>query len=485
MIRRLAPALAITAALAAFGSSVAAHVGSPDVFVEGQAGPYHLYVTVRPPVVIPGVAEIEILATGAPVKEIRIVPTPLTGAAAQFPPTADRAAPSKDDARRFSGHLWLMTAGAWQIRVSVEGEQGTGMLAVPVPTLPQATTVMGGGLGALLSGLMLILCVGMISIVSAMAREAGLEAGEVPDPRARRRGRIAAGIATVVVAAIVAFGSWWWSAEASRYARYVYKPLQATASLRDGGDLLSISLVDPGWIALRRVDDFVPDHGHVMHLFVLSPDLSRLWHLHPTQVSGTVFEQPLPGIPKGSYEFFADVVHATGIPETITGRLDLPGVPGGLLEGDDSSWEAPQSHTAVDTVPLAGGGSLVWLRDGRPLSAKQLTLFTFRVDDEMGGPASDLELYMGMPGHAVFVRRDRQVFAHVHPSGSAPMAAIEISQKSLAIPASMSGHMAHSGALPSTVSFPYGFPDPGDYRIFVQIRRHGRVQTGAFDAHVQ
>ena len=43
----------------------------------------------------------------------------------------------------------------------------------------------------------------------------------------------------------------------------------------------------------------------------------------------------------------------------------------------------------------------------------------------------DLELYMGMPGHAMFVRRDRRVFAHVHPSGSAPMAALEIGERSL------------------------------------------------------
>ena len=39
-----------------------AHVGSPDVFYEGMAGPYRLLVTIRPPIVIPGVAEIEIRA---------------------------------------------------------------------------------------------------------------------------------------------------------------------------------------------------------------------------------------------------------------------------------------------------------------------------------------------------------------------------------------------------------------------------------------
>ncbi len=106
-------------------------------------------------------------------------------------------------------------------------------------------------------------------------------------------------------------------------------------------------------------------------------------------------------------------------------------------------------------------------------------MFTFRVEDGAGQPASDLELYMGMPGHAIFVRRDRRVFAHVHPSGSAPMAAIEI-----AMPASQSH--AHPGTgLPATVSFPYGFPEAGDYRIFVQVKRSGRVLTGAFDAHVE
>ena len=37
-----------------------AHVGSPDVYYDGYAGSYHLLVTVRPPLVIPGLAEIQV-----------------------------------------------------------------------------------------------------------------------------------------------------------------------------------------------------------------------------------------------------------------------------------------------------------------------------------------------------------------------------------------------------------------------------------------
>jgi hypothetical protein len=500
-----------------------AHIGSPDVFLEAQAGPYRVFVTVRPPHAIPGVADVDILTTSDDVRDVRIVPLPLTGPGAQFAPVADRTARSAEDPRLFTGHLWMMGAGAWQVRVTIAGDRGDGTLSVPVPTLPQSTLAMSRALRATLVGLMLLLAAGFVGIISAMAREAALAPGEPLDRRARVRGRIAGGIAAVIVGAIVFLGNGWWSAEALNYDRYVYKPLTALASVTDEARL-KLYLSDPGWIASRRLDDFVPDHGHRMHLFVVSPALDRLWHLHPAETATGIFDQPLPQMPVGDYELFADVVHATGVSETVTGRLRTIPMQGAPLSGDDSEWSETDARltpdasddtrvrlkadtteartgtataTATATPAVSGfsqsvkssrtvdGGRIVWVRDETRLEPKKLTLFTFRVEDASGQPARDLELYMGMPGHAIFVRRDRKVFAHVHPSGSAPMAALQI-----AMPAGAS-HAAHDmdsrqfqSQSPSTVTFPYGFPEPGDYRIFVQVKRTGRVVTGVFDATV-
>ncbi len=66
------------------------------------------------------------------------------------------------------------------------------------------------------------------------------------------------------------------------------------------------------------------------------------------------------------------------------------------------------------------------------------------------------------------------------------MAAMQIGERSLrgAASAASQDHTHPAGGLPPVVSFPFGLPEPGDYRIFVQIKRGGRIDTGAFDARV-
>jgi len=85
------------------------------------------------------------------------------------------------------------------------------------------------------------------------------------------------------------------------------------------------------------------------------------------------------------------------------------------------------------------------------------------------------------------VKRDLCVFPHVHPAGSAPMAALMLvgSQTSDSAQAAHAMPGMPATSIPAEIKFPYGFPQPGDYRLFVQIKRSGQVETGVFDAHAE
>jgi hypothetical protein len=100
---------------------------------------------------------------------------------------------------------------------------------------------------------------------------------------------------------------------------------------------------------------------------------------------------------------------------------------------------------------------------------------------------------MGMAGHAAFVKTDGTVFAHTHPEGSAAMAAMTLANGDSAAGGPSDGamdampgmQMASSKPLSNAVDFPYGFPTPGRYRIFIQIKHGTTIETGSFDTNVQ
>lgn len=479
---------------------LSAHVGSPDVFYEGGAGPYLLFVTVRVPQVIPGVAEIQIRSESGDVRAIHVVPLRLAGPGSNLPPTPDLAERSKDDPQFFTASLWLMESGALQVRVLVDGAKGQGELSVPVPSSAQRTLPMQKPLARLLLALMLFLAVGVVFIVGAIVREGNLEAGEIPDSSHQRHARVVMLVTAILVAAILYLGKAWWSSDAAEFQRKVdfFKPPVAALELVDSHRLeIRAQRTDIKSPAYVRLGEVLPDHAHLMHLFLLRvPELDRMWHLHPNPTEGGGFAVDLPDLPAGHYRVFADVVDPRGYPWTLVGSIDLPQMAGKPLVGDDSTWSgAPLLTPAADSTssPLSDGGHIVWQHPAGHLKANVPLEFKFIVQDKDGKPAQDMQPYMGMAGHAEFVRSDLSVFAHIHPAGSVSMAALELAQAGLtsaARPAqdaimSMSMPMPMSRPLPPEVRFPYGFPQPGDYRIFVQIRCAGRVETGVFDAHVQ
>jgi hypothetical protein len=472
-----------------------AHVGSADVYYEGDAGPYHLFVTIRMPQVVPGVAEIEVRCESGDVNAVQILPLRLSGPGSNLPPTPDLAVTSKDDPQFFTGSLWMMESGALQVRVIAEGTKGKGELSVPVASFAQRTFPMEKPLAGLLVVMMLVLVVGVVSIAGAGAREASLERGEIPGPSNVRRAKIVAVATIILVAGLLYLGKSWWKLEDDSYQSRVnfYKPPIAETTLENGNRLtIRAKGQDPKWSERINMGEVVPDHNHLMHLFLIElPGMNRMWHLHPTLAEGGAFVDDLPTMPAGRYQVFADVVDARGFPWTLVGTVDLPQINGNALTGDDSTWSgeaiAPGQRETISQ--LRDGGRMIWERGHGPLKANTAMDFKFSVADKDGRPARDLEPYMGMPGHAEFVRSDLSVFAHVHPAGSVPMASLEMAQAGLiGDSSSMQGVMTTapaSGTLPAEVSFPYGFPKAGSYRIFVQVKRAGTVETGVFDALVQ
>ena len=484
---------------------VFAHVGSPDVFLEGNAGPYKLFVTVRVPQVIPGIAEIEIRSESNEVSAIRIAPMQLTGPGSQYPPAPEAAERSKEDPQFFRGSLWLMEFGSLQVRIEADGASGKGLLAVPIPAVAQRMLPMQRSLGLLLFALMIVLALAMVSIVAAAVGEGNLAPGAVAPAARKRRVRFAAALAGLVVAAILCVGGLWWRADARQYASHIYSPPEIEASIGSEGQLMlrakpiRITSGNPrrpaDWIDFK---DLILDHEHLMHLFLVrSPGMDVFWHLHPERAGSGGFIQNLPAMPAGHYEIFADVVLSSGFPVTMIGQIDLPSaIAGERLGGDDSGIGGNSialETNATAEYPLSDGGRMIWERDGQPVQSLRAgvpMILRFRVTDRSGNPAQDLEPYMGMPAHAAIVRSDGSVFAHVHPTGSVPMASFELAQASLpgssiSVPGTMNMPQMSGDKIAPDISIPYGFPKAGLYRVFVQVRRSGRIDTAFFDALVK
>ena len=500
-------ALLLAFAFALHATPAYAHIGSKDVFEQIASGPYKFFVTIRPPTVVPGVATVEVRVVGAAVQSLNITPIPLTGEASRHPPTADPMQRSGADPNFYTGSLWLMAPGSWQVRLQAEGAGGPATASVPVPAVALSVLKMQRGMGLGLAALGLLLVFGMAGIFYGAVREARLAPGETPNADRRRRAAIAGGIALAVLALMVWGGDKWWNVEAAGYSADLYRPLTLHPVLAGATLDLQIDQGSPNEQGLRRSNaDLLPDHGHLMHLYAIRwPQMDAAYHLHPALVAPGDLRTILPAMPAGTYRLYGDIVHRSGFPETLTATLVVPpGASRARLDSEDAAAQ-PAPLSAGDLGPtykLPDGFTMVWDRPAT-LTANVAELFRFTLLDPGKEPATDMEPYLGMAGHAAFVKTDGTVFAHTHPDGSAAMPAMMLANTNMS---DMSANaMADMNAASNTgmggvdaqqpgkspdpldpiVEFPYGFPSPGRYRIFIQMKHGGTVETGVFDAEVK
>jgi hypothetical protein len=309
-------------------------------------------------------------------------------------------------------------------------------------------------------------------------------------------------------AGLLTFALWggrsWWRSVERHYQEELYQPFRASAAIADrgGSRVLQFRITDSVWTTRRprnlwerfSVSPLVPDHGKLMHLFMIRRgDRDAFAHLHPVSTDSMTFESALGRIPAGRYQVYADVVHETGFPQTMVATVDVPaGSATEPLSDPDDAVFLGKPTEARFTLP--DGATVTW--DGKPASvqADQDAGLKFVVR-EADGSIARLPPYLGMAAHAVVHRDDDSVYVHLHPTGTISMvaqAALGGRQRTDTLPgmlarrlsAPMMGDMAQP-MFDGTVTFPYAFPKPGAYRIWVQVRRPDGVATAPFDVVVR
>jgi hypothetical protein len=426
--------------------------------------------------------------------------------------TGTAGSPRGDEAVRvpgpepiYQGRLWFMSGGSYSVYVTIEGARGSGTVTVPVAAVATAQTSLSGGLRVTLIVLGIALFAGLLTIIHAAMGESVTAPGVAVEAKRRRRARVVTSFAIPVLLLALLGGARWWNAEAEAYRRTLYRPLEvkAWAVNEPAQGAIVLSITDSAWLQ-RRMTGLIPDHGKLMHMFVIGDEGLRAFaHLHPTMRDPNTFWAALPPLPEGKYRVYGDVVHESGYERTLVASLQIGAgvVPANRsvmpwLDPDDS-WHVGGAARVGDETTLADGSRMRWIGDTTIVAGDETTL-RFAVRDSNGRPAP-LEPYMGMAGHAVIARDDGSVFIHLHPMGTVTVAAqqafamrdrgdttdggrLRPVDSSGAVPGA--GHAGHVGHAAAEVSFPYEFPKPGKYRVWVQVKREGKVSTGVYEVVV-
>jgi hypothetical protein len=202
---------------------------------------------------------------------------------------------------------------------------------------------------------------------------------------------------------------------------------------------LTIEVKDPK--TGKPVKDFELVHEKLMHLFVVSSDLSYFAHIHPE--NGKIdLNLPQPG----NYKVAADFYPKGGTPQFIEHYLTTPG------------YTKPLSDTPVilppDLTPKSGPNLKVSLTmdPPEPIPGRKTLLF-FKLE-----PGDGLEQYIGAWAHAFIASDDLIDTSHTHPT------------------------YASGGP---DLQFDVYFPRAATYRMWIQFQRLGVVNTVAFTIPVK
>ena len=526
-----------------FMAQVNAHIGSAGIVQEGKAGKYQIQVYVEPPDVIPGVAKVSVSVDGTDIESVKLSPIYYwTGD--EGSPKEDEALPVAGETGRYEGNIWLMEIGAASVKVRISGNRGAGEALIPIAALATAKRDLPKSLGWILGGLAVLLVGIMTTIVGASNSDSLLKPGEEGGKSFTRRRVVGSTIGLSFCGLMLFVGNTWWTSISSEYREnYMYKPYTATSTIKveNAQRVLSFK-IDSNSVEKRWTSFLIPDHGKLMHLFLVRQGtLDAFAHLHPSRKDTLTFEAPLPNLPAGRYLVYADILRFHGLQYTIADTVDIPALKISQESFEKQTGDSDDTYVVNNPInrkvpgvadagisvcgspgvktALQDGSSIIWEeKPSQVLRAGQVTNLNFSVISPDGKPA-ELQTYLGMMGHAMVLKDDGSVYIHLHPNGTFSTAAQQVMEKRVsentnpayrvtsakqfkdsvdnvllslqAMPEAqrdklLMGNMTHevNGHHGGSVNFPYVFPTPGNYRIWLQVKRNGKILTGAFDAKV-
>jgi hypothetical protein len=477
-----------------------AHIGSPNMVFDGSAGPYPVRVIVRPPDVVPGLAEVIVRVDAPGVEHVSIRPV-FWRAGVVGSPRPEEIARVAGSTNTYSGHTWLMSRGSYSVYVDVDGPRGAGTAIVPVNAFATGRLSLPPALAGILLILGGLLVAGLITIVRAAAGESLVPPGEVFSEVQKRRANVTTVVAVPVLAILIFGGAKWWESVDGDYQRTMYRPPAADATVEVDATHRTLRLKVHDTAAFHAIfAPVVPDHGKMMHLFLLSKSgMQTFVHLHPIEKDSLSFVAEVPWVVAGQYLMFGDIVLENGTSLTVSNVIDVPAAPGSVMPSDpDDSWDRTSRVTVAfpnADRPIGSGYTMAWAT-AAPIETGKATDIRLVVRDSAGNVAT-LNPYLGMAAHAVIIRSDASVFIHLHPSGTiAPVSQQAFALRDLgdttgrgrlrrdAVDSAAMSAMS-TMLMSGNLSFPYEFPKPGRYRIWVQVKPKDTVLTGMFDVDVR
>ncbi|WP_405008210.1 FixH family protein [Kitasatospora purpeofusca] len=222
-----------------------------------------------------------------------------------------------------------------------------------------------------------------------------------------------------------------------------------------------LDLADPGPTAGRATDlrftvagpdgspvtDFAVHQTKKLHFYAIRNDLTGFQHLHPDLAGDGTWTAALAALAPGTWRLYADFVPNTGphAAELVLSRtVTVPG------EAAPVPLPAPGDTATAD-------GYTVTLTARPTAGAHRLTAVVSRD----GRPVGDLQPYLDAYAHLSAFHEGDLAMAHLHPAGT------------------VDGD--HGGP---ELTFQALFPEPGNWRVFLQFRTSGQLHTVALTLRV-